>query len=209
MTRQEIEEVLRRLRKNQHVIEKYSKEDLFDMMTFLNEKHREDSVFMSNIYNVNKKEIKKKRSADNLEAIKTGAKKDALKEITLESFVNDRPEVRERKRVFELIEKRYDSLMEPDKEHPFVVEEKDHTKFTMGQIFILLDKLGLFNSTSPFNKTIPLVKDKQKVIQKILGCDNRTAKGLLNGEEKYMPSIENIERVDAFLVKMSEKNANR
>lgn len=104
----------------------------------------------------------------------------------------------------EIVQNHYTKLTQQQEPKEQQNEPEDHTRYSKNQIFYLLTKLGLFNTTE-FNKLIVKQEDKQKVVSKILGCAERTSKGLLNGEEKYTATPENIEIVDKFLKSISKE----
>jgi hypothetical protein len=77
------------------------------------------------------------------------------------------------------------------------VESEDHTIFTNAQIFNLLDKLGLFQTD--YFKSIVLIKDKQKLLSKILKSRQPTARDVWEGKGRNVMSDEQKAAVDKLL----------
>lgn len=72
------------------------------------------------------------------------------------------------------------------------------TYFNNNQRFYLLQKLNLLDPLIKNNKFSQ--ESKNNVIAHLLGIDTRTAKGLINGEEKYCVKEKGKLKVDEFLL---------
>jgi hypothetical protein len=84
-----------------------------------------------------------------------------------------------------------------DKEEKIKENEEDHTKFSTLQKLHLLNEIGFLDL--PCFKGNVAQTTKHKILAKLLGCHTRTAKGFLNGEEKYTPKSDAIEKVNKFI----------
>lgn len=94
-------------------------------------------------------------------------------------------------------------LLEP--EPPIEIEPKtSKRKYTAGQKYILLEKLGFFE-TDVFKGFQIKNKDRQLLLSKLLGVDIRTARGFINKDEKYLPDPENKRIVEKLFNEITKK----
>ncbi len=77
------------------------------------------------------------------------------------------------------------------------IESEDHTIFTNAQIYHLLNEIGLLQT--PFFKSVLLIKDKQKLLSKILKSRQTTARDVWEGKGRNVMSDEQKADVDKLL----------
>lgn len=90
---------------------------------------------------------------------------------------------------------------EPPKENE---PETPKGKYTAGQKYILLQKLGFFE-TDVFKGFEIKNEDRQRLLSKLLGVNIRTARGFINEDEKYLPDPENKRIVEKLFNEITKK----
>jgi hypothetical protein len=76
-------------------------------------------------------------------------------------------------------------------------EYEDHTRYTNAQILYLLDNLGLFQTD--YFKSIVLIKDKQRLLSKILKCSTFTARDVWESKGRNIMDAKQKANVDKLL----------
>lgn len=78
-------------------------------------------------------------------------------------------------------------------------EPEDHTKFVNNQKYELLKEIDFFELPIFKNEGNLNQNSKHKVLAKILGCTERTARAYFNNDPKYLCTPENKKKVTTFL----------
>ena len=82
---------------------------------------------------------------------------------------------------------------------PHETETEVHNKFANNQKYELLKKIGFFELPIFKNEGNLNQSSKHKVLAKILGCTERTARAYFNNDPKYLCTPENNKKVTTFI----------